>query len=242
MLEIENLRTLSSKLSVLYVEDDQMLLDITIELLESLFNYVDYAHNGKKALVVYEDYYLEHSSYFDLVISDIEMPCMNGITLSKELFKQNKLQKILITSAYDDKKYLIELIHIGVSGFIQKPLVDKQLYSALLGICKELTEEKEAFRFLTLNKDFTWDHKLKILYSNNVEVKLSSHEKALFGLLLDNLGSSFTSLELFEKIYSDERDKTFSQDSIRSLIKRLRKKLPNNLILNTPYLGYKINL
>ena len=52
----------------------------------------------------------------------IQMPLLDGISLSKEIFKLHKEQKIIVVSAYNDKEYLIDLINLGVEGFMHKPL------------------------------------------------------------------------------------------------------------------------
>jgi DNA-binding response OmpR family regulator len=60
--------------------------------------------------------------------------------------------------------------------------------------------------------------------------------------MVQNQQQSFSAVEIFNHIYFDEPAREFSADSIKSLVKRLRKKLPENLIKNTQQLGYSINL
>ncbi len=240
MHNLKQFKQLSQEFSVLFIEDNDTLRHTTKDLLEEFFYYTSVARDGKDGLDIYEEYIDTNKKYFDIVITDIRMPKMDGISLTKEIFKINKKQKILVISAYDDKKYFIELINLGVSGFIQKPLTSKQLFSTLTEVCSELAQEKEFFRFLEFSDNFKWDMKNNILYKKDLEVNLSKNEKMTLELLVSDLKQNFTGLEIFEHLNEDNPDKEFSYDSIKSLIKRLRKKVPN-LINTTPELGYCIN-
>jgi len=169
------------------------------------------------------------------------MPIMDGITMSQEIYKIHKKQKILITSAYDDKQYLIKLIEMGVSGFLQKPLTSTQVKTLLFNITQEITKDKNLRKFVFLTQGYRWDKTTQELFNHTDTVKLSEAEKNLLSLLLKELGESFTPLEIFDAIYYNRPEKEFSLDTIKSLVKRLRKKLPKNTIHNTPYLGYTIH-
>lgn len=238
MSKIKDLKRLAQELSLLYVEDNQELRESTSEIFQDLFKELFIAQDGLNALEIYEAYFDKTGSCIDLIISDIQMPRMDGIALTKELFKINKNQKVLIISAYNDTEYLVELINIGVSGFIQKPLSSDQVLSTLFDVCFELESEKEFLRYKKLPDNFVWDCKNKILFQKEVLIKLSESEKNLLDFFIEHLEENFTALELFDCLFFNEPEKKFSSDTIKSLIKRLRKKLPPNLISNTPTLGY----
>ncbi|MEA1919081.1 MAG: response regulator [Campylobacterota bacterium] len=238
MSRVNELKRLAQELSLLYVEDDCMLRESTSELFEDLFKELFIAQDGLNALEVYEEYFDKNGAYIDLIISDIAMPRMDGIALAKELFKINENQKVLIVSAYNDTEYLIELINIGVSGFMQKPLSLDQVLSTLFDACLELESDKESLRYRELPDNFVWDHKNKTLTQKETLIKLSESEKNLFDFFIEHSEQNFTALELFDCLFFNEPEKKFSSDTIKSLIKRLRKKLPPNLINNTPNSGY----
>jgi len=239
--KMEYFKELSKQFSLLFVEDDDILRRTTNELMESLFEDTTVAVNGEDGLNRYEAYNDIKGKYFDIVITDIQMPKMDGVSLSREILKINKNQKILVVSAYDDKKYFIELINMGVSGFIQKPILSKHLFPILFKICQELDEERENKKFLKLNNDLVWNSTNKILLKNQIEINLTKNEKLAIELLISNLEQSFTNLEIFEYIYCDNQDKVFSKDAIKSMIKRIRRKTAL-IIDNTPELGYKLHL
>ena len=65
------------------------------------------------------------------------MPNVNGIELVESIYKKNKNQKIIILSAYDESKYLVPLLNIGISQFIKKPIIIDSFLETIFGISKE---------------------------------------------------------------------------------------------------------
>jgi len=194
--------------------------------------------DGREAL----DTYNKNGEKFDIVITDIQMPNMNGIELSREIIKQNKKQKILITSAYNETEYFIELIKIGVSGFMQKPLNSIQMFEVIYEICQELSQEVDENRYIKICSKFSWDKNLKLLYRDNEIIQLTSNETMVMELFITNIDQIFTDLDIFNHIYFKDSEKEFSSNSIKSLVKRLRKKIPQELIKTHKNLGYSLTL
>ena len=238
------IKQLLKQFNILYIEDDCELLEHTKELFELLFKEVYTAKDGVEALKVYTEYFDLNDSYIDIVISDIEMPNMNGIEASKQILELNKMQKIIITSGYDDKKYFIELINIGIDGFIQKPLLSEHIRTVLYDVCIKLEEEQTLQKIILLSQQYTFNLSTGVLTNENEEILLSDAETKCLTLLLHHTNTNsknfYTPLEIFDSIYSF--DKEFSSDTIKSLIKRLRKKLPKDCIKNIPNIGYYIHL
>lgn len=231
------LKKVAQQYRVLYVEDEENLRNSTVEFFDGLFKEVVVACDGKEALVLYNDYF-DNKKVFDIVITDIKMPNMGGIELSKKIIALNKNQKVLIVSAYNETKYFIELIKIGVSGFMQKPLTSIQMRDILYDVCIELNDEKNISRFVNLGNNYRWDRELKILEENFLEVELTLNEVTLLNFFVVNTGQKFTDIDIFNCIYYDNQEKEFSNNAIKSLLKRLRKKLPTGLILTHKNLGY----
>lgn len=84
----------------------------------------------------------------DIVITDIKMPFMDGLALSKLIKKELPQTTIIIVSGYDDFAYAKEAISIGVSQYLLKPLSKDQLVEILIDIKKQRdeVEEKERYR------------------------------------------------------------------------------------------------
>ena len=166
---------------------------------------------------------------------------MDGIALSKEILKINKNQKIIIVSAYSEADYFIELIRMGVSSFIQKPISSVQIFDTLYEVCTSIHAQREENRYIDIGEYFKWDNKFKILLNDNMEVSLTLNEVNLMNLFINNSNKKFTDLEIFNHIYYSDPEKEFSTNVIKSLLKRLRKKIPKDLIKNNPKLGYNLN-
>lgn len=99
------------------------------------------AQNGKQAL---EQLEIEK---VDVIITDIEMPIMNGLKLIKEVrnleSEGHKLRKkeILVLTAYDDFEYAKTAIRYGVSEYILKPIDEIEMTKILVGLKKELDKK-----------------------------------------------------------------------------------------------------
>jgi putative two-component system response regulator len=116
VVNAKELRDAAQGLKVLYVEDDQDLRENTTRLLTSFFTNVTSAENGQVGL----DKYRQGS--YDIVITDINMPVMSGVKMAQEIKASNKKQVIIVISAHDEAKYLLDLINMGVDNFVLKPL------------------------------------------------------------------------------------------------------------------------
>ena len=222
MINYKLLKNIDQQFTVLYAEDDKDVRDGTVVFLENFFKHVKIAEDGQEAIGLYDEYFQSNGKYFDIVITDIQMPHMNGIDFSKEVLSKNKEQKILVTSAFDDKDYLIELINTGVSRFVQKPLVLEQITSILHELCSELAEERELFRFLDLGNEFVWDSKDKTLVFANFKITLTHDETELLSAFIDEVNDKSITLKIFEHIYQD--NEITVSDEIKSIIENLQKK------------------
>jgi DNA-binding response OmpR family regulator len=101
---------------LLIVDDNKMTRKIFENFFKSYFSFVVLARDGIEALRVYDKY------RFDLIISDVKMPKMDGIEFSRIIKDKNPDQPIIIISSVEDKDSFINLIDIGVDAFVQKPL------------------------------------------------------------------------------------------------------------------------
>ncbi|MDA7816711.1 response regulator [Sulfurimonas sp.] len=128
MVDIKLLKKYSENLNVLYVEDDQDLNNSVAIYLNKFFNHVEVAFDGKDGLKKY------NSSSFDIVLSDINMPIMNGIEMITAIKNINSEQNIIVISAHTEAEYLLETIHLGISEYILKPIIYEQVNSILFKV------------------------------------------------------------------------------------------------------------
>ena len=109
-------------LNVLYVEDDTEVLQSTAKTLKNYFKSVDTATDGKDGLEKYDSFYKKNDTYYDIVFSDINMPIMDGIKMSKSIIKENHEQSIIFITAHNELDNLHNALKIGASGFLTKPI------------------------------------------------------------------------------------------------------------------------
>ena len=245
MLDYELLKNYSKNISILFVEDDKDIRNETKELLEEIFPIVHLAVDGKDGLDQYSDFYKEHKYYYDLVLSDIKMPNMNGIELIKKIYEQNKKQIVLVLSAHNENEYLMELINVGIRQFILKPLNYNNFLDVIFKINREIYSEKNSEKiseFIKLSLELSWNKKTKELIKNNKEIKLTKKESLLISLLLKCPEKTYTNEEIIFILWSDDFDKSPDITNLKNIISRLRKKVPDLNIENIYSFGYKIHI
>lgn len=130
------LKSFAKDLTILIVEDDISLNDELMALCKLFFSDVAVAYSGIEALDKYK------KKQTDIVLSDITMPHMNGVELSKQIKIINPTQDIIILSAHNDVKYFVELIDIGIRQFVHKPFNDEEFLYRLLKVCEQVVLTK----------------------------------------------------------------------------------------------------
>ncbi|HCL56901.1 MAG TPA: response regulator [Spirochaetia bacterium] len=119
---------------VLYVEDDEMVRKIFILFLKRRFEDISVAENGLEG---YKNF-LEKP--FDLIITDIQMPVMNGLEMALKIREKNKIVPIVITSAFNDQKYQDEAKKLNIHHYIQKPIILDEMNRVFDEIISNLTK------------------------------------------------------------------------------------------------------
>lgn len=116
-----------NSLVLLYVEDDFDIRRSTHNVFKKFFKEILIASDGKEGLALFEEY--QHK--IDLVLTDINMPIMNGIEMSRRIKQKNPNIPIVITTAYSDKNYLMDAITIGISEYAIKPITVQDLLAKI---------------------------------------------------------------------------------------------------------------
>lgn len=110
-------------ITILYVEDDQMVRDQTKKFLDKLFKKVYAGTDGKMGLNLYK----ENIDDIDIILTDINMPNMSGLDMLIEINKLTKSIPTIVTSAHSDSSNLLKAIDINVDKYITKPIQIKEL-------------------------------------------------------------------------------------------------------------------
>lgn len=131
------LKKYCQSLNVLYVEDEEDLSASVVRYLSKFFGHVEAAYDGQEGLEKY------NSGTFDIVMTDINMPKMNGIELARSIRAVNPQQVVIIISAYTETDYFIDAIHAGISDYVIKPINFEQMNNVLYKLASAIQMSKE---------------------------------------------------------------------------------------------------
>jgi len=224
-------------ISLLYIEDDSDIQEIYLDSIKEEVATVHLASDGEEG---YEAYL---SLNPDIILLDIDMPKLDGLSLAKKIREIDSSVKIIITTAYGEQENLLQAIELYLVKFILKPIDPILLKEALVKAKKEilLKREEENKDIFMLNKNTLWNFESEKLYEDNIEIKLTKNERRLLKLLSTNKDKVFTFFEIFDHISYDDFDKDYDANQVRALVKLLRKKVPKESILNIYGEGYRFN-
>jgi DNA-binding response OmpR family regulator len=234
------LKKYTQNLSILYIDDCSDLRHDMVEILKNFFNTVDSCSNGIEALSMYRDFKNKNKTFYDIVLSDIHMPKMNGVDLTKEIYNLNQDQAIIIISAYDKVDYLLSLINLGIEQFIKKPIDYQELLKSLLDVSKKITSQSKSVKnssLVYLSDKVVYDMDSKSLQNEDKNIYITKYEIIFIELLISNIGKIYSNEEIV-KYYTRKKEKIDSTN-IRKLVSKLRKKLPENYLKSIYGVGYK---
>ncbi|MEA3499154.1 MAG: response regulator [Campylobacterota bacterium] len=179
--KIKKLKYNANSLNLLLVEDEIKALDELRDILVNLFNKVDIASNGEMGLSEYLKYFDKTKLYYDIVITDIKMPKMDGFEFSRNILSHNPNQIIIVISATDSFDEIIDLINIGINYFIQKPFTKKDMADVLLKATKVANQDR------LLEKKNGELNRLNLNLKSKVKEQTVSLEKQLYYDILTGL-------------------------------------------------------
>jgi len=184
MLNEERLLKELKNFNVLFVDDDRLIRKYAKKLFEKLFNKLDVAEDGKDAVKL-----LEKNSY-DLVLTDLVMPNMDGFELIEYINQNVPNTYIVVTSAHFDSDTLLKTINLGVDGFLKKPFTLKDFLNVLKRVVQHKLKYLDELNILRQYKDIVdenlivskTDLKGKITYVNKEFERISGYsEEELLG-------------------------------------------------------------
>ncbi|MEA3354735.1 MAG: response regulator [Campylobacterota bacterium] len=134
---VAKLTYFSKTLKVLYVEDSDAARKSTTMMLDNFFDQITVAENGMEGLEKFNNY------SFDLILTDIKMPNMDGIEMVSKIREQNKEIPVIVLSAHNESKYFLDMIKLKVDGFLLKPIFLDQFMNTILEVIEKLNLKKE---------------------------------------------------------------------------------------------------
>lgn len=134
-LDIARLSEISKELKILYVEDDNFIMESMKTLLGDIFQNVTTASDGVEALQKLQ------TESFDILLTDALMPKMGGLELITNLQKDAIFVHIGIISAMDEE--MVEKFKkLGVKELIEKPIDPPTLFASLFRLCESALQKK----------------------------------------------------------------------------------------------------
>ncbi|MFA6189656.1 MAG: response regulator [Sulfuricurvum sp.] len=216
----------SHRLNILYVEDNHELRKETKTLFEPFFQSIDLAENGEEGLLKY------NNGHYDIVITDINMPRMNGLDMIDHIREINPEQKIIVITAHDEQDTLISMIRKGVSSFILKPIVLEEMLSVMYPICRDAdTHNMNAELFKELHEErnkFKQQVRLLEAQLHTISVKNQQVEHLYFQ------NKPAETDELFKEYFAKDEDQGYDKvifgEEDADEMKELLSEIPNLLI------------
>lgn len=133
---LKHLKEIGYKIRLLIVEDDEDVRESLLSIFSRFFSDIDCAQNGTEALFLYEE------KKHDLIITDIMMPEMSGIDFIHALHEKHASAKVIVISGQNEQEILMELIHLGVDGFIQKPFDLNHMITQIDKTCAKIHDQE----------------------------------------------------------------------------------------------------
>lgn len=189
-IDLDYLLKFAKEFNILYVEDDEEVSLVFRETLNIFFNKVYFAVNGLDGLEKFEN------NSIDLILTDITMPLMNGLDMSKEIKKINQDIPIIITSAHDDIEYFVQMLKLNVDGFLLKSIDFEQFNFVLNRVIEKivLRKEKDKYQEELKRKLEEQTEKLKKHYYTNKLTGLPNR----YALMEDIVNLNLTKLALID--------------------------------------------
>jgi len=227
------------EINLLYIEDDKDIQEIYLDTINEHVNQIYLAYDGEEGYEVYLD------KKPDIILLDINMPKLDGLSLAKKIREIDSDVKIIITTAYAEQDKLLQAIELYLIKYILKPIDPKILTEALGKAKNEILEARKdnvpLVKVFVLDNVTSWYFESEKLYENDQEIKLTKNERRLLKLLSTDKNKVFTFFEIFNHISYDDFDKDYDAGQVRALVKLLRKKVPKESILNIYAEGYRFN-
>lgn len=217
--------------SILYAEDDKSVRKNYVLYLENYFNNIYEASDGLEALNIYKD------KRPDILLLDITMPELNGLELIKIIRETDKTTPIIILSAHSHKEYLFEAIKLNLVDYLIKPINRNEFKDVVETSIERLSNShKLEDSKVIIDEHCYWDRRSRILFYKDRIVDITKNERILFELMLNKKNQIVKPSEISAYVWNTQSE--INDASIRNLVKRLRKKLPVDIIDSIYGSGY----
>jgi DNA-binding response OmpR family regulator len=216
-------------ITILFVEDEQDVRQNIAHHLSRYFKKIYLVDDGTKALDLFYEYHP------DIIVTDIEIAGIDGVELINSIREYDKDVPIIVMTECYEKETLLKLVSLHLFEYIVKPVT----YDKLIDLLFQCVENHPNFskRNVVLDKNLRYSFSKKLLFKNDKQISLTHYEIELLELLINHKGEvvNYESIE-----YHVYKDKVMSSDAIKTLVKKLRNKLTENMITTVIGYGYRL--
>lgn len=218
---------------ILIIEDEESLRKIMRRYLEKKSFAVDEAQDGKEALS------MVHINTYDCLLLDLNLPEIDGITLSKRFKDEGYEIPTIMVTARSQIYNKLEGFDVGADDYITKPFDLSELVARIRAVVKRSCNNKESILKLAEYEIYP-ERNYVLNMDTGKEVILSNKEMSVLEYLLRNKERIVSSEELMEHVWDGDLD-SFSQ-TVKTHIKTLRQKIDKKkkLIFTIRGKGYQI--
>ncbi len=206
-------------MNILVCDDDKEIVEAISIYLQQEGYTIFPAYNGKEALDIIREENIQ------LAIMDIMMPVLDGIHAVMELRKTSSIPVIMLSAKSEDMDKILGL-NVGADDYVTKPFNPLELTARVKSQLRRYTKfgsiSEEQINVIK-NGDLTLDDEKKQVLLFDEPLKLTPTEYKIVRLLMQNLGTVFSSSAIYERIWGDD---AYATDNVVSVhIKRIRDKL-----------------
>lgn len=223
--------------NILLAEDDENLGKLLISYLQAKGFHVELAKNGKIAY----DLFNNTKQKFDLLVLDVMMPEMDGLTLGSEIRLLDKNIPFLFLSAKSMKEDKLRGFGVGADDYITKPFSMEELLARINAILKRTASNEKNIQEKIHVGRIQYEPELSVLHLNEGPKKLTTKENMLLKLLVQNQNDLLDRQAALRAVWGD--DNYFNGRSMDVYIAKLRKLLKedeNIEIMNVHGIGFKL--
>ncbi|MCK5295007.1 MAG: response regulator transcription factor [Arcobacteraceae bacterium] len=228
---MNNLLKIIKNLTILYIEDEKEIREVTLKTLMLLCENVIALENCNNAYEVYE------KLNPNIIITDIMLDKISGIEFTKTVRENNRDIPIILLSASTDTTFLLDAVKLKLIDYLVKPIKFDNLVSVLKRATEYLIENGQLHIYITDN--IIYDISFKTLTKDNQEVKLTTHELVFLELLLKNRYRVLSIEEIKNIVWYDGMA---TDGALKGLLHKLRKKLGKDTIVSSSGIGYRIDI
>lgn len=214
--------------TLLYVEDDADVREHIVEFLKRYFKTIYECDSAEEGLKIYE------ASAPDILLLDINLGGMSGVELATLIRQKDQKTRIVISTAYTTKEFMLQAIELNLTRYLVKPLTNEDLVKAFEKCWYELSDAST----VPLGEGYTYNRKMAHITKGNKKIPLRHKELEILEYFIAHEGEVVRYEWLEAHIWKDE---LMSRDAIRSQIRNLRKKLESDMIENISGVGYRFS-